>query len=360
MNRKHVLLYDFLKVKGGAEAWCYSLMEEFPEMRLIVSSISEQFLEDDSPFLSRTQNLSGDTSIPGWQTLKSCLQFKYRNIGLNNVDTAVYSGSNAPLAILKEQARNNIYYCHTPPRFVYDLRHFYLSSIPKWQQYLLKTLINWYQPQYEASIDQMDTILVNSQNVRNRVKDYLSKDSFVVYPPVETNQYHFIESGDFYLSTARLEDYKRIELIVRAFIKMPDKKLVVASGGTMLASLKNLAAESKNIHFTGWLTKQELIDLVGRCRATIYIPRDEDFGISPVESMAAGKPVIGAKEGGLLETVIDNETGWLIDQLETPDAIIKTISQLTSEGCLAMRSTCQLQAAKFSREQFNRMMREYI
>ena len=94
-----------------------------------------------------------------------------------------------------------------------------------------------------------------------------------------------------------------MDLIVKAFKKMPDKRLVVVSGGADMPGIKQIAEESPNIEVLGWISEARLCDLMGRCIATIYIPRDEDFGISPVESMAAGKPVIGVQEGGLLETV---------------------------------------------------------
>ena len=136
--------------------------------------------------------------------------------------------------------------------------------------------------------------------------------------------------GDYFLSTARLEPLKRVDLIVNAFKNMPDKKLFVTSGGSQLKSLQELADGAKNITFTGWASDAELRRLVGNCIATIYIPKDEDFGISPVQSLAAGKPVIGVNEGGVAETVREPADGVLISTPPSPEKVLKAVSAIES------------------------------
>jgi glycosyltransferase involved in cell wall biosynthesis len=151
----------------------------------------------------------------------------------------------------------------------------------------------------------MDIIVTISETVRKRIRRFLRHDSQVIYPPCETERFRFLDQENFYLSTARLDPLKRIDVIVRAFLKMPEKNLVVVSGGSEIRKIKEAAEEAKNIQVLGWVNEERLIGLMGKCIASIYIPRDEDFGLSPVESMAAGKPVIGVREGGLLETISD-------------------------------------------------------
>jgi glycosyltransferase involved in cell wall biosynthesis len=153
-----------------------------------------------------------------------------------------------------------------------------------------------------------------------RLKKYLDVESEVLYPPCDTEGFEWMGDGDYFLSTARLEPLKRVDLIVEAFKDMPNKKLIVASGGSQLESLEELADGAKNITFTGWVSDTELRRLVGNCTATIYIPKDEDFGISPVQSLAAGKPVIGVNEGGVVETVRETADGVLIS---TPPSAAK-------------------------------------
>ncbi|MDQ1337021.1 MAG: hypothetical protein QG552_3971, partial [Thermodesulfobacteriota bacterium] len=153
------------------------------------------------------------------------------------------------------------------------------------------------------AVRSMDMIVAISETVRERTMEYLGHDSLVVYPPCETERFRSMEEADYFLSTARVDPLKRVALIVEAFIKMPAKRLVVVSGGSDMPKIREMAERVENIEVLGWVGDEKLCDLIGRCIATIYIPRDEDFGISPVESMAAGKPVIGVQEGALLETV---------------------------------------------------------
>jgi glycosyltransferase involved in cell wall biosynthesis len=202
------------------------------------------------------------------------------------------------------------------------------------------------------SIQYVDHFLCNSNNVKERIRAYTGKEATVVYPPVEVESYKYISQGDYYLSTARLEDHKRVELIIKAFMKMPDKKLVVASGGSQENMLKKLAKGFNNITFTGWIDKEQLVDIMGRCIASVYIPIDEDFGISPVESMAAGKPVIGVNEGGLKETIIHEKTGLLISGEVTLDKVIKSVQIMDAQYAYTLKQRCIERAQKFNTNTF--------
>lgn len=351
-NNKAAILYDFLQVKGGAEAVTLDLCQHFPHLDLVTAFVNNKVFSEPLLSAERLHTLTSQTELPGWQTLKSCLAFQQRTASLQKYDTLIFSGSNAPLAVVNSQAKQNIYYCHTPPRFVYDLKAYYLNSIPAWQRPLLKGLVRYLQPRYEASLDKMDKIFANSRNVQHRLKHYLGVDSDVLYPPCRTDRFKWLGQGDYFLSTARLEEYKRVELIVRAFMQMPDKKLIVTSGGSQLNKLKALAQDAANIQFTGWVNEAKLTELMGNCLATIYIPMDEDFGMSPVESMGAGKPVIGVNEGGVKETVIDGETGWLLPAYPTVRQLVDCISVIQYQRGLQMREPCQKQSARFSSDRF--------
>jgi glycosyltransferase involved in cell wall biosynthesis len=343
-------LYDFLLANGGAEQLALTTVEAFPNLELHTGFINPGLFQEN---LAHT--LTKPISHPALQAIRMLLAFRHQTSYLSNYETVIYSGSYAPVAVWNHPDGNNIYYCHTPPRFVYDLKDYYLKQIPYWQRPVLHALIEYVRPRYEHALAQMDTLIANSQNVSQRLKDYLGVESTVIYPPVNTERYKWLSIGEYYLSTARLEPYKRVDLIVEAFVKMPDKQLVVTSGGSDLQRLKRIANHATNIHFTGWVSQQQLIDLVGRAIATIYLPMNEDFGISPVESMAAGKPVIGAAEGGLLETVIDGETGVLIRSVNQLQ-IIEAINKLSSKHAQQMREACIHQAQQFTVKQFLQKM----
>ena len=145
-----------------------------------------------------------------------------------------------------------------------------------------------------------------------------------------------------------------------AFTAITLRKLIVSSGGNDYSRLKKIAGNSSNIKFWGWTTQEELKKLVGQCIASIYIPQDEDFGMSPVESMASGKPVIGVSEGGLLETIVHDETGILIRKNPNKKHLIAAVETMTRERALKMRDACEKNATKFSNANFIDQMQRII
>jgi glycosyltransferase involved in cell wall biosynthesis len=174
-------------------------------------------------------------------------------------------------------------------------------------------------------------------------------------------KYTWQKPEGFFLSTARLDPLKRVDVIVEAFKKMGDRKLVVVSGGSELKNITKYVEGFDNITVLGWVDDERLQKLLATCLATIYLPKDEDFGMSPVESMASGKPVIGVAEGGLLETVVPGKTGVLLpaDQV-SPDALCQAVREFSGTSALTMRDDCQKRAAMFSRNIFLEKMKNII
>jgi glycosyltransferase involved in cell wall biosynthesis len=294
----------------------------------------------------------------------------------------VFSGSLSILAYKRISGRK-ILYCFTPPRLLYDLRQLYHEQTPLLYRPGLSALIYIYRKAYKRAIQHMDVVVAISEIVRDRIDKYLGKVAPVIYPPVETCFFKWIEQEDFYLSTGRVDPLKRVDLIVKAFKKMPEKNLIVVSGGTALQEIRTLSCEASNIRVLGWVGEKELRELIGRSIATIYIPRDEDFGMSPVESMAAGKPVIGVQEGGLLETVGEGESqmsevrgqgsaevkkkdflitecGVLVPPDPTVQDIVEAVKWMTPQRALGMRDACEERAKLFDKEVFIEKMREVI
>ena len=174
----------------------------------------------------------------------------------------------------------------------------------------------------------------------------------VIHPPCGMEGLRWLGQEDYYLSVARLDPLKRVDVIVEAFKGMPHQKLVVTSTGGEAARLRRMACGSGNIIFTGPVSDVHLAELIGRAIATIYVPIEEDFGISPVESMAAGKPVIGCAAGGLLETVVDGVTGRLLPVDVTPRHLIEAVVDMTPRRAMTMRDACMERAKVFDQRVF--------
>ena len=156
-----------------------------------------------------------------------------------------------------------------------------------------------FEKQYLRDISQMDVVLTNSQTVKERIKTYCNIDADIVHPPVSLEKFSHVTKKEppktpYFLSFARLAKLKRVDKIIEAFVEMPNQRLIVTYGKNDPERDKifSLASGAKNIEFRTSVSDEELIDLISQSEATIYIPKDEDFGMSPVESMSCGTPVI--------------------------------------------------------------------
>lgn len=356
-----IVLHDFFEFKGGGERLVDTLCQEL-DLDLAYGYRSEKSYELGK-FKGRIFDLKEreGADVMGWRTLRRFKAFRSDTRFLEKYKTVVYSGIYSPLAVHNHPSGRNIYYCYTPPRFLYDLNEYYLSALPLWRRIpLFNTHLLVFKPLYEEAIKKMDIIIADSDNVKRRIQKYLGRDSVVIYPPCDVENFKWRGQEDYYLSTGRLIPLKRVELIVDAFLRMPEKRLVVTSDGPEYERLKNKCEGKKNIEFTGSVDEQQLKKLIGNAIATLYIPIDEDFGISPVESMSAGKPVLGVAEGGLLETVVHGETGLLARKNPTCEDIIAAVNEMSAERAKSMRTACAERAKKFSKEVFLENMRKII
>ncbi|CAN2040510.1 Glycosyltransferase [Candidatus Magnetomoraceae bacterium gMMP-15] len=305
-------------------------------------------------------DLKSFTQVPLWRQFKLSQAFLKKTHFLNNYKCVIYSGSYAPLAVNNSKKALNIYYCHTPPRFVYDKQKFFLSSLPLWQRPMLSAFINYFKACYEDAVSKMDIIVANSENVQKRIKNFLKYDSIVVCPPCETQKFKWAGQDDFYFSVARLDPLKRVDMIVRAFLKMPEKKLIVASTGQLLSKIRKISKGAKNIRVLGQISENKLRKLTGSCIATIYLPVDEDFGMSPIESMSAGKPVIGVAEGGLKESIIHDKTGILLSKNFCETDIAGAVKNINARTAKKMRKSCEEQAKNFDTKIFMSRMQKIL
>ncbi len=360
MPAKPLIIHDSFSFTGGGEKVAMSLAKTF-NGEVITGHIDSSVIPDNYFKNIPVQNLHGYENGSVLFKLSKTYQLwnTFSNIAKASPPWTIFSGTISLLGHKKIKGPK-ILYCHTPPRLLYDQKRYYYKKSSPLKYILLFFFIPIYKMAYKKAIGDMDLIIANSKNIKNRLKKYLDIDSTIVYPPCDTVDFSYLGQEDYYLSTARLDNLKRVDLIVDAFSKMPDKKLIIVSGGPEEKTIRKAAGNSKNIIFTGYVDDEKLRELTGKCIATIYIPRDEDFGISPVESMAAGKPVIGVKEGGLLETVINNKTGILIPADPDYTDIIDAVKALSPQRALEMREECEKRAPLFSENEFIKNMAKSI
>jgi glycosyltransferase involved in cell wall biosynthesis len=230
----------------------------------------------------------------------------------------------------------NLWYVNATIREIWDLREYVRKNLIgplKRPVFDIWVIYNRYLNKKHVS--QVDAIAVNSTFTKDRIKKYLGRDSELIYPPTQTKKFHFGKTGDYWLSVNRIIKYKRIDMQMEAFSKLPDEKLIVLGpyeqSKTSLAYVE-LIKNSKPPNVT--LIERagsfaELVDYYANCKGFITTCHQEDFGMTAVEAMASGKPVIAPNEGGYKETVTDEKTGLRIDDIN-PDKLITAIREVSS------------------------------
>ncbi len=202
----------------------------------------------------------------------------------------------------------------------------------------------------------VENIACNSHNTRNRIYKVYQRDARVLYPPVHVGDYSCRSPEGYWLSVGRVDKWKRIPLQVEAFRQMPDKTLLVV--GQVYPALRSMVENApENVKFIGACEESRLIDLYSRCDGFITTAIDEDFGITPLEAMASGKPVVATKEGGYLETVADGYTGVLI----SPDigSVVSAIREISNNPS-AYTDECLKRAKMFDYSVFEKSIRNYV
>lgn len=311
------LVHDFLIQMGGAEKVVEVMAEAYPEAPIYTSATLGENLFPifRSP---RVQN-SWMNRLPGMERLHKKLFFLYplafKSLHIEDSDVAWISSSSFSKWIPKPAGTKFVCYCHTPPRYFWNPDEYLENEI---RNPFLRGFVRLLMPLFRLSdlrqSRKVDLFLANSRNVQERIRECYGRESIVVYPPVDVNRFQVSDrSDDFYLIVSRLVAYKHIDRAVKAFT-ISGKKLVIIGDGPDRARLESIAGSS--VTFLGRAPDAMVTEKMATCRAYIF-PGSEDFGITPVEAQACGKPVIAFRDGGALETVIEGTTGLFFDN---PDA----------------------------------------
>lgn len=374
----HHLLLE--KCKGGGEKLMLQLREHlnasFYTGSIDLKAWDPKLLQDSfTCYLngSHWDYLATESHLPVWKYIKRQLAFafspKVKELASN--DIVIFSFGN--IAFLPQRVKRinpkikTIAFVHTPPRNFTDQYARIMIGLPFYKKPLFWIFTKLVLLSFNNALKNCDHIITNSENIKGRLQKYCKIEAnSVIFPLVDTNNFKVGVSQDFYLSHARLEPLKRIDLIVKAFEQMPDKKLVITSGGPLQKWVVDYIEEKKikNIIFKGRVSDEERDNLMSTCMAGIYIPVDEDAGITQLEFMACGKPIFGVKDGGLIESIVDGKTGVLMSKDITLEEIISTISSYNKETLVAMQADCLLQAKKFDKtvffDKFDKVIRDLL
>lgn len=348
---KIALVHDWLNNVGGAERVLIELHQIFPKAPVYALFYNKKFVEKFLPKAEiRTSSLQ---KIPFITKLYRYLFFlmpsAIESFDLSDFDVVISSSVIFSKGLVLKPKTRHICYCYSPTRFLWDRHSEYENQgiFATLSRHLLRV---WDR---QAS-DRVDEFVAISKNVQSRIKKYYGKESKIIYPPtcITTRGVVMPKSVDnlgYYLIVSRLFPHKNIDIAIDAFNKL-GFRLVIIGDGPEKNNLKQIA--SKNIEIIGYQKDSEVINYYQNCKAFI-MPQEEDFGLTPVEAMSFGKPVLALRKGGALETVAEGTTGEFFDD-PIPEAIADGIRRLNENYSNYNPTTIQKWAEKFSKEKFKK------
>lgn len=306
----------------------------------------------------RVISLGKTIKFPPLKQISAAARFRFCDFS-KEYDFFIFTGNWSHMASFRH--RPNLWYCYTPVRAFYDLYPTFISRQGPVTRQLFRAWVYLHKIFDQRSVRHINRIIAISKNVQDRVREFHNRDAGLIYPPVDTSRFRCESYGDFWLSVNRLYPEKRIELQVEAFRKMPDERLVIVGGyakGDHAARYADMIGRElpQNVTLLGEVSGEELIDLYARCRGHICTALDEDYGLTPLEAMASGKPVVAVKEGGYRETVTP-DTGILVK----PDAgsIVSAVREI-SRNPERYRTACVTRAWEFDIAGFREQMKRAV
>ncbi len=352
------LIHDHLTQNGGAERVLEAFQAMWPEaptFTLLYDSrtMDETFGHRDiRPSVLQRMPLS--LRRPRWYL--PLMPVATENYDLRNFDVIVSSSSSFSKGVVPGSDAIHVCYCHTPTRYLWSDTHSYVKDLraPKILKRALPPLLSRLRVWDHNAAQRVDNFIANSETVRRRITKYYQRESDVIHPPVDIDQFHLSHKPkEYYLIGGRLVSYKRYDLVIEAFNKLRLPLKVFGSGPEQM---RLRAMAGSNVQFLGRVSNEERARLFADAIAFLN-PQEEDFGITPVESMAAGRPVIAYRRGGATETVVDSVSGMLFEE-QSWEEIAATVLQMQKMTFDPER--IRAHAEQFSLQNFHEKMRNYV
>jgi glycosyltransferase involved in cell wall biosynthesis len=364
---KIAIVHDYLNQYGGGERVADAIAKVWPDASIYTSVYDKDLMKGWLKIPREKIKTNFINRLPFIKYLNKHYFFFYPLAfwlqNTHDADIIISSSSYAAKFVRVKPGGIHICYLHTPPRFLWgydtELSRYYVNSFDRFLAPIyaaavpaIKKVLRIFD--YRAA-QKIDYFIANSKEVQRRIEKHYGKDSSVIYPPVDIERFSKVDSkkGDYYLVISRLGGYKKIDIVVKAFNRL-GLPLKIVGWGPQFKYLQKIA--KGNIQLLGRKPDSEVTKLFTNCKALIF-PTYEDFGIVPVEAMAAGQPVIAYRKGGAIESVVEGVTGEFFNE-QTTDAIISVIKKFNPkkynpEACLA-------RAKKFSLVEFKREIRSFV
>lgn len=357
-NLKVALVHEHLAQDGGAERVVQVFTEIFPDAPVFTLVYDKE--KANPAFRNVDIRTSFIQKIPFavkmYQAALPFMSGAVEKYDLTGYDIVLSSASAFAKGVITNPGTLHICYCHSPTRYLWSDAHTYYRQlrynklIRSFIPFILSRLRMWDR----IAADRVDRFIANSAYVKKRIEKYYKADSEIIYPPVETNRFKISkEIGDYYFMVSRLVAYKRFDLAIKAFNKI-GRPLKIVGEGPEFEYLKSIAGP--NVELLGKRPDSEVNELYSHCQAFIF-PQEEDFGITPVEAMASGRPVIAYARGGALESVIEGKTGLFFHRQDV-NSLIEALNKFRAENFNPDEIRAQTQ--RFDKENFKSRMVDFI
>lgn len=352
------LVHEHLAQDGGAERVARVFQQMFPDAPLFTLVYNPDRAHPD--FRGQDIRTSFIQRLPGgvrhYQWYLTLMPSAIERFDLAEYDLVLSSASGFAKGVITNPATLHVCYLHSPTRYLWSDTHQYVRDLPypRWMKGLIPNYLSRLRLWDRLAADRVDDFVVNSQLVQRRLQKYYRRTGTVIYPPVETERFAISPTVDkYFLTGGRLVPYKRFDLAVQAFNRLGLPLKIFGTG----PALKSLQAMAKsNIEFVGRVPDEHMSALYAQAVAFIN-PQEEDFGITAVEAMATGRPVVAYAAGGALETVRPGQTGVLFADQEW-ESLADAIIRLKPEQF--QPPTIQNWAKTFGVDRFISAMRQHL
>lgn len=366
-GKKVAIVADWLTSRGGAERVVFSLATLFPEAVIFTSVFDERRfpeLEKKDVRCTWLQKLP-EPLRKKHQFLLPFFPRAFRKLDLSEFDVIVSSSSSGlSKCVRKKEGATHVCYCHTPVRFLYHARDEYMRHfpLPWWGRPIrgvLPVILDWLMRVDQRAARGVDHWISNSEFVGRRIKKFYGKKSVTIYPGVETDD--FAAAGDratergYFLAVGRMIPYKKFDLLVETF-KKNGLPLKLAGRGPEFEKCKNLGQGAENIEFLGFVPDEDLPKLYAGARAFLF-PAEEDFGLTPVEAMAAGTPVIFFDRGGATESVGDWGIGF---ERQTSECLQAAVEHFLEMEKTIDRVRIKKRGVSFDEREFRKKLEDFL
>lgn len=348
---KIAILHDFFGSIGGGEKLVLEMAEA------LNADIYTTYLNEENVKKITNKKINLIKQVTDFPLLKVIhSSYAFSRCKIEGYDLYILSGNWAVFAA--KNHKPNSYYMHTPVRMFYDSKWEVYKQVPWYSRFVYVIWTYIHAKLIEKYVTYVDEIITNSKNTQKRIKKYHQRNSKIIYPPIK--QYKPGKYENYWLSVNRLYPHKRVELQIECFRNLPDENLIII-GDTMKGDHSNiykrklLKSLPKNVKMVRGVDEKALEKYYSHCKGFITTSLDEDFGMSVLEAMSAGKPVVAVDEGGYKETV-NEKVGFRIKAEKK--YILKAIKEI-SKNPTKYKTESMKQAKIFNAEVFKEKIKEH-